>query len=144
MKKLFMMLLVFLGMAVFAVAQDDDADDDQKNGGRVYALMVAYLTKELNLSTEEAQKFWPIYNQYRSEIRKTRIDGRTNKKTENQVDENMLNVRKRFETEFEKAISKEKVNKLFRAEKQFAATIRRELMERRQNQANPRRLKQIP
>lgn len=141
MKKLFMMLLVFLGMAVFAVAQDD-TDDDQKNGGKVYALMVAYLTKELNLSTEEAQKFWPIYNQYRSEIRKTRIDGRANKKTENQVDESLLNVRKRYETEFEKALTKEKVNKLFRAEKQFAATIRRELQERRQNQANPRRLKQ--
>jgi hypothetical protein len=131
-----------LGVTVFAVAQDDT--DDEKSGGRVYALMVAYLTKELNLSTDEAQKFWPIYNQYRTEIRKTRIDGRTNKKTENQVDESLLNVRKRYETEFEKAISKEKVNKLFRAEKQFATTIRRELMERRQQQANPRRLKQLP
>ena len=134
---------MFLGVAAFAVAQDDDGDD-QKNGGRVYALMVAYLTKELNLSTEEAQKFWPIYNEYRAEIRKTRIDGKTNNKTENQVDESLLNVRKKFETEFTKAISKEKVNKLFRAEKQFATTIRRELMERRQQQGNPRRLKQIP
>jgi len=143
MKKLLIMLAIFLGVSVFAVAQDDNADDD-KQGGRVYTLMVAYLTKELNLTTEEAQKFWPIYNQYRSEIRKTRIDGKTNKKTEIEIDENLLNIRKRYEGEFTKAVSKEKVNRLFKAERQFATVIQRELMERRQQQMNRKRLKQIP
>lgn len=143
MKKLLIMLAIFLGVSVFAVAQDDNADDE-KQGGRVYTLMVAYLTKELNLTSEEAQKFWPIYNQYRSEIRKTRIDGKTNKKTEIEIDENLLNIRKRYEGEFTKAVSKEKVNRLFKAERQFATVIQRELMERRQQQMNRKRLKQIP
>lgn len=143
MKKVLIMLAIFLGVSVFAVAQDDNADDD-KQGGRVYTLMVAYLTKELNLTTEEAQKFWPIYNQYRSEIRKTRVDGKTNKKTEIEIDESLLNIRKRYEGEFTKAVSKEKVNRLFKAERQFATVIQRELMERRQQQLNRKRLKQIP
>lgn len=143
MKKLLIILAIFLGVSVFAVAQEDNADDE-KQGGRVYTLMVAYLTKELNLTTEEAQKFWPIYNQYRSEIRKTRIDGKTNKRTEIEVDESLLNIRKRYEGEFTKAVSKEKVNRLFKAERQFATVIQRELMERRQQQMNRKRLKQIP
>lgn len=31
---------------------------------RVQALKVAFLTKHLNLTPAEAQKFWPIYNEY--------------------------------------------------------------------------------
>lgn len=33
---------------------------------------IAYITKELDLTKEEAQKFWPIYNQYESELRAIR------------------------------------------------------------------------
>lgn len=143
MKKLLIMLAIFLGVSVFAVAQDDNADDE-KQGGRVYTLMVAYLTKELNLTPEEAQKFWPIYNQYRTEIRKTRIDGRVNKEKEIDIEEKLLKIRKRYDTEFEKALSKEKVNRLFKAEKQFTTVVQRELLERRQQQMNRKRLKQIP
>jgi hypothetical protein len=144
MKKLLMMLLMLFSVTVFAVAQDDNADDDKKDGGRVYALMVAYLTKELNLSSEEAQKFWPIYNQYRSEIRETRQEARANNAKDIDTDQKLLDIRKRYDGEFSKALSKEKVNKLFRAEKQFATVIQRELQERRQQQLNRRRLKQIP
>lgn len=31
---------------------------------KVKALMVAHITEELDLSAKEAEKFWPIYNQY--------------------------------------------------------------------------------
>ena len=31
---------------------------------KVKALKVAYITDELNLTTEEAQRFWPIYNAF--------------------------------------------------------------------------------
>jgi hypothetical protein len=144
MKKLLMMLLMLFSVTVYAVAQDDNEDDGKKDGGRVYALMVAYLTKELNLSAEEAQKFWPIYNQYRAEIRKTRQDARAKSEKEIETEEKLLNIRKRYDGEFTKALSKEKVNKLFRAEKQFGEVIRKELQERRQQQLNRRRLKQIP
>jgi hypothetical protein len=144
MKKLLMMLLMLFSVTVYAVAQDDKPDDEKQGGGRVYALMVAYLTKELNLSAEEAQKFWPVYNQYRAEIRKTRMDGKANSKTEIEIEESLLNVRKRYDGEFAKALSKEKANRVFQAEKKFATVVQRELQERRQQQLNRRRLKQIP
>lgn len=31
---------------------------------RVQALKVAFITKALNLTSDEAEKFWPIYNEY--------------------------------------------------------------------------------
>ena len=33
---------------------------------KINALKVAFLTEKLNLSTKEAQEFWPLYNQYES------------------------------------------------------------------------------
>jgi Spy/CpxP family protein refolding chaperone len=42
---------------------------DRKNDMRdkIKALAVAHITKELDLSTEEAQRFWPLYNEVRDE-----------------------------------------------------------------------------
>ena len=33
-------------------------------GDRIEQLHIAFLTEELNLSTEEAQQFWPIFNEF--------------------------------------------------------------------------------
>jgi hypothetical protein len=140
MKKYLMMLVMVFGVAGFAVAQDDNAKEGKQDGGRIEALKIAYLTKKLNLSTGEAQKFWPIYNQYIAEVRKTRADARANKTEEIKVDESLLNIRKKYDGEFSKALSKEKVNTFFRAEKEFGTVLQRELLERRQNQLNRRRL----
>jgi len=35
-----------------------------KNYEKVRSMKVAYLTEKLNLSVEEAEKFWPVYNEY--------------------------------------------------------------------------------
>ena len=142
MKKYLLMLVMFLNVAVLAVAQDDKDGDGKADGGRLAAYKIAYLTKKLNLSTEEAQKFWPIYNQYEAEIRKTRQEARKNNAKDLDTDEKLLNIRKRYDGEFSKALSKEKVNTFFRAEKEFGAVIQRELMERRQNQLNRKRIRQ--
>lgn len=35
---------------------------------QIQAMKTAYITEELNLSTNEAEKFWPIYNAYRKSL----------------------------------------------------------------------------
>ena len=141
MKKLLMILMFVLGAAGFAMAQDEG--DGKNDGGKIEALKIAYLTKKLNLSTEEAQKFWPIYNTYIKEVRQTRIDARLNKKNEIETEEKLLNIRKKYNGEFAKALSSDKVNSFFRAEKEFGAYLQKELMERRQQRMdNRRRIKQ--
>lgn len=37
---------------------------DRPDGDKIKALKVAFLTEKLNLSSKEAQAFWPVYNEY--------------------------------------------------------------------------------
>jgi hypothetical protein len=136
MKKIILMLTLFLGVTAVTVAQDNGQG---KEGSRIEALKIAYLTKKLNLSTEEAQKFWPIYNNYIAEVRKVRIDARQNKEGEIKTEEKLLDVRKRYNGEFTKALSAEKTNSFFRAEKEFSTFLQKELLERRQQRLENRR-----
>ena len=136
MKQILLILMIALGASVVTVAQDDEG---KGAGSRIEALKIAYLTKKLNLSTDEAQKFWPIYNQYVGEIRKTRIDARQNKEGEIPTEEKILNIRKKYNGEFGKALSSEKVNTFFKAEKEFGTGVQKELMERRMQRMENRK-----
>ena len=109
-----------------------------QDGVRLEALKIAYLTKKLDLSTEEAQRFWPIYNQYTEEMRQARQDARKDGRSEIELEENILNIRKKYNNEFTKAISPEKVNTFFRSEKEFGNFVQKEI-ERRQLKMQQRR-----
>src|SRR5215467_12986871 len=101
MKKLLFIIMVLLGLTAPSLAQDDTGNP-KNDGSRIEALKIGYLTKKLNLSTEEAQKFWPIYNKYAEEIRKTRLDARANSEPEIKTEEKILNIRKKYDPEFNK------------------------------------------
>jgi hypothetical protein len=137
MKKIILILVMALGVSAVSLAQEDDGA--KGNGSRIEALKIGYLTKKLNLSTEEAQKFWPIYNEYMGEIRKTRLDARQNGEAEIGTEEKLLNIRKKYNGEFGKALSSEKVNTFFKAEKEFGTVLQKELMERRMQKMENRR-----
>lgn len=136
MKNFLLIIVMALGVSVSSFAQDAK---EKSPGGRIEALKIAYLTKKLNLSTDEAQRFWPIYNQYINEIRKTRIDARQNKEAEIPTEEKLLNIRKKYNGEFNKALSSEKVNTFFKAEKEFGTVLQKELMERRMQRMQNRK-----
>ena len=138
MKKYLLIIALFLGFTVAGMSQDDD----KKDGGRIEALKIAYLTRKLNLTTEEAQKFWPVYNKYADELRKVQIESRQNKTSEIEREEKVLNIRKRYNGEFAKALSQEKVNSFFRVEKEFNGYLQKEMMERRQNRIDRNRVRQ--
>jgi hypothetical protein len=139
MKKIILILVMALGVSAVSLAQDDPDNGQRGNGSRIEALKIAYLTKKLNLSTDEAQRFWPIYNEYMGEIRKTRIDARQNKEGEIPTEEKLLNIRKKYNGEFNKALSSEKVNTFFKAEKEFGTVLQKELLERRMQKMDNRR-----
>jgi hypothetical protein len=108
-------------------------------GENIQVLKIAYISKQLNLNPEEAERFWPIYNQYTQEIRKTRLDAIGNKEDEIVTEEKIVNIRKRYSNEFSRVLPQGKVNLFFRSEKQFGASVQRELMERRQLRMQQRR-----
>jgi hypothetical protein len=130
MKKIFFLILLNAGLAIPALAQNNQRDLE-----KLQAYKVAFLSRKLDLTTEEAQKFWPIYNKYEAELRDARIERRGNKK-EIEMEEKILNIRKKYNGEFEKAIPSEKVNQLFKSEREFNNIIQKEIIDRNRQKNN--------
>jgi len=61
-------ILLFLLSASF-YAQDSRHE-------KIKALKTAFITEELNLSTAEAEKFWPVYNAYAEKMHSIRMQER--------------------------------------------------------------------
>jgi hypothetical protein len=59
MKKLITFICI-IGFFTLSISAQGNKGSKQK----IKALKISYLTEQLNLTTEEAQKFWPIYNNY--------------------------------------------------------------------------------
>ncbi len=139
MKKLLLIVLIAFGCTLTGFSQDVNGPKDPKDGQRLEALKIAYLTKRLDLSAEEAQRFWPVYNKYTEEIRAIRRDQRLNNLTELEAEDRILNVRKKYNGEFSKALSPQKADNFFRSEKEFGGYIQKELQQRRMNNQMNRR-----
>ena len=138
MKKLIFMLALFMAFTGFA--QKDRHE-------KIKALKAAHLTEALDLSTAEAEKFWPIYNAYeehmhelrrteRSEIYTKLKDGglnnmndqEANKLIDKALELKQLDINYRVEmlNALRKAISPKKVIRLKKAEDDF----KKQLLER--------------
>jgi len=138
MKKIILIVLLALGFALKGFSQDEN-DPQKGNGQRLEALKIAYLTKKLDLSPEEAQRFWPVYYKYTEEVRTVRRDQREKNLPELEAEDRILVIRKRYNGEFSKALTPQKADNFFRSEKDFGNYIQRELQQRRQNNQMNRR-----
>jgi hypothetical protein len=108
-----------------------------QNGNRLEALKIAYVTKKMDLNPDEAQRFWPFYNQYTAELRQARQYAQRSNQNEIDLDEALLNIRKKYNSLFIRVLPAEKVNIFFRSEKEFGAFVQKE-MERRDIRAQRR------
>ena len=125
MKKILLLTLFLLNINYFCYSQVNN----RKNN--IEAIQIAYLTRELSLSPDEAQKFWPIYNEYRDELLVVRKELRDD---EIMFEEKVVNIRKKYKTDFKKVLDTDiRVNQVFLAEKSFRELLRKELIKRRGN-----------
>lgn len=124
-------ILILIGFFFLILTGIKGSAQQLRDGERVQALKIAYLTKKLNLTTEEAQRFWPVYNEYTAEMRKVRFEGRGDDEIEK--DEKLLSIKKKYQSDFSKALSPDRANQFFRAEKEFNEFVAKELRERQLN-----------
>ena len=68
MKYFILYIFLLCGFSVQAQPGSGGGNKEQK----IEALYVAYMTRELNLTEDDAQKFWPVHKQYDNEIRGVR------------------------------------------------------------------------
>lgn len=143
-------IILIFGLLVWASA---DALAQRPNSGpdreKLEAARVAYITNRLSLSPEQAEKFWPMYNQYnRKRMELMREINQINKSAEGNISnaeaktliqnrlklqEEMLNREKQFLQDITDAITPVQAFKLSEANRNFT----RELY-RRQQGGSPR------
>jgi|SRR4030095_17070426 hypothetical protein len=138
MKKLLIILLILIGFSFSGFSQE--GEKAQADGGKLKALQIAYLTNKLNLKPEEAQRFWPVFNQYQEEIRKVRIEGRNLPEVDKE--QKIVDIRKKYFEEFTKVLNKERADRVFKADNEFRDVIRKEIQERRRLNQERKGLKQ--
>jgi hypothetical protein len=105
------------------------AQPDQE---KIERIKIAFITRQLNLTPDEAQKFWPVYNQYVAESKKIHQDYQG--KDQLEMQQKLLDLKKKYKPEFLKAISAEKFEKLLTVEDQWRDKLKQELERRQKRQ----------
>ena len=140
MKKYILIAAILVGVASGLKAQNTE---------RIQSLKIAFLTEKLNLTSDEAKVFWPVFNKYEAELKNLR------KTTKSKLDEEMtdfesisdseaeeilkgmlafksseLELLKKYTLEFKKVLPVKKVVLLYRAENDFKREIIKKLAAR--------------
>jgi tRNA U34 5-carboxymethylaminomethyl modifying enzyme MnmG/GidA len=119
----------------------------QQKKENIEAQKVAYITKKIGLTADEAQKFWPVYNQAqkeKQEVRKLRRETTKDKKridemTDAEVQKAMdaifvakqkeLDIDKTYHAKYLTILPAKKVGKLYQAEEEFKRILLERLKE---------------
>ncbi|HXD78941.1 MAG TPA: hypothetical protein VN616_14085 [Puia sp.] len=95
-------------------------------------MKTTFITTRLQLTPQEAEKFWPIYNQYDAEVHQALYNYHHEPNpNELELEQTLLNIRKKYAVEFHKAISFGKINDFFIAERDFNRMVQQEVNRRR-------------
>lgn len=143
-----------LGLTLMAIASTFAQPDKRHNMSKdeMLAKKVSFIANELELNTEEAQKFWPVYNEYQAEmelIRKEQMDNLRlvmdarksgTKLSDTELERimtarfanqgKMLEIEKKYYERFKKVLPMEKVARFYAAEERFKVEMLREMRDR--------------
>jgi hypothetical protein len=144
MKKSILFIAVILFSSSLVEAQA--TPKNRKVVEKVKSLKVGYITNALELTPEESQKFWPLYNQYEAEkmtlLKENVVDksamqsdaeGATFLSKYFDVREKEIAIEKKYAEKFKSSIGVRKVARLFQVEKKFRQEIMSKIAERRKD-----------
>lgn len=146
-------LQIYVIVAIFFISGLSFGQEVKNPGEKVRSLKIAYITQELELTAKEAEKFWPVYNEYDRKIRglerNERMKVRTIIKesngyknlTDNQADEilnriykiegQIFDTKKEMDQKLSKVISKKKILRLKHIEREFVRNLMNRLRSRK-------------
>ncbi|MCH8903690.1 MAG: hypothetical protein IIA45_07235 [Bacteroidetes bacterium] len=118
---------------------------------KIKALRVAFFTERLDLSPEEAQVFWPVYNDFLEEMEDVRtarreemkgvkenFDSMSDKQIEGLVDgivefkQKEVDIQINYHNQFKEILPIKKVAQLYKTEREFKAWLLKQLKEQKQ------------
>ncbi len=129
------LLALMVAMSVVAVAQTKKKFDKEE----MKAQKVAYITEKVQLTPDEAQQFWPLYNELQEKIRlvhkqrfelEKSIDEASSTADYERVNDAMVQsrvematLRKTYYEKYKQVLSAEKIHRLFKAERGFKKVL---------------------
>lgn len=129
-------------VSISAFAQKPDRPNKELRE-KIEAQRVSFLTSKLQLTTDEAQKFWPIYNAHQKEMKTLRktyrpkkgrnLDEMSDAEIETMLSnrftmkEKALKLEKAYHVKLKKAIPVRKIATLERAEEEFKKKLFKQL-----------------
>ena len=144
---------IFFAFACLIMAANLVAQPNQNRmKERVEAQRIGFITQRVNLTPEESQQFWPIYNEYTDKMQQIRSATKMDKTFDDMSDADAekvimgqfdkesraLDLRKEYYQKFKKVISVKKIAKLYKAEQDFKGEMLKQLQEMRQMKKNMR------
>lgn len=157
MKKLLTIFVFFLYLTSNLQAQQG-APHGFKNNEKIKALKTGFITDALELTSKEAEKFWPIYNVYDSKIMDLRFkkarelrqkiedlgdaDALSEKDARNllneflEVDKAIINAKTDLNKQLLDIMSAKKILKLYKAEDDFNRHLLQRLQDPKRNPNN--------
>ena len=152
-KMLFSVIMLFAFATAIAQGPEMERKSQQRKE-RIKTYKIAFITEKVNLTSEEAEKFWPVYNEHQSQMEKlqekrfkseqpgpkdiadltdTEAEAITDEMLENELQ--IFNLKKEFRNKLKPILSAKKILMLFNAEREF----RIELMKRLSDNKRPER-----
>ena len=142
-------LLVFL-ISIFTASAQNRNQGNGPQRARIDAQKVAFITDQLQLTPEEAQKFWPVYNQFNSQKEdmnrdfmltnqklKKNVDTMTDKDASDLADsyikhaQKVVDLQKEFHGKLKDVLPPKKLLKLYNVERDFQRLLLQRLGERK-------------
>jgi hypothetical protein len=138
------LLLLAAVLALFAGTVRGQNSPQQKED--IETRRIGFITHEVQLTPQEAQAFWPVYNRYHAELdalrkkkqcellsSKVNFDSYSDEQLSKLLDAEMdqrqkeLELQIRYNAEFRKVLPVKKVARLYRAEQQFKVNLIRDM-----------------
>ncbi|MBC7914517.1 MAG: hypothetical protein H7Y07_10395 [Pyrinomonadaceae bacterium] len=108
----------------------------------IESVRIAFITQKLDLTPDESQRFWPIYNTYQQEFQQLIIKRNQQRKAYKQsgqipeddlkTESEILELRKRYRFEFAKVLPKQKAGLVYPAEREFMHQLVEQYKSRKQ------------
>lgn len=141
MRKSFFLILTVLFTSVTVFSQNKAKREVLQE--KIKSLKIGFITNKINLTPEESEKFWPIYNQMEDERQSILTDKRAefNKQDEDkdpqayinrhfELKEKEIALEKKYVEKFKSAIPMKKIAKLLFVEKQFRQEVMSNLVKK--------------
>jgi hypothetical protein len=129
MKKTFYLFLTCCFLQFVANAQLDRLPPKQQGfKPNLQGLKIAYITRQLSLTSEEAQKFWPVYYEFVDKAKKIKDE---QKDDIIGFEEKILVERKKLKVDMKKILgTEERANKALTIDRDFNNEVKKELDKR--------------